>query len=212
MVSNLPTIHSEDDYINEEAGEDVGFGRILSFAKGEYTIDKTPVKEGSEFRVHYRGWIKVWINFTTAPPTQRLCRIGGGEKPPERNTLGDTDQSLWEEFNGKPKDPWVLQFLMPFENTETGETVAFRTSSFGGRRAPAGLAPAGATRARHGEPSLPTVALAVTSFSTKSFGKIQKPHFVIRGWEDVGGPEGRDEIVEKIGGVGKPERNGAIHF
>jgi hypothetical protein len=214
MNSNLPVITSDDEdrFFQEAASEDAGFGRILSFAKGEYSIDKTPIKNGAEFRVNYKGWIKIWINFTTSPPTQMVYRVRRGEVPPERATLGDDVQSEWEIFNGKPKDPWVMQFLMPFEDTETNEMVAFRTSSFGGRRALAELVAVCANRARHGEPAIPTVALDVAHFTTKSFGKIAKPHFVIRGWEHDDAQLACGEIdVEKIKPP-RPEMNDEIPF
>jgi len=200
-MSNLPT-RNEDDYIIEVAKSDVGFGRILTFVKGDYFIDKEEVPLGSEFKVHTREWVQVWINFDIRPIVQKIYRVARGQKAPDRETLGDLDKSKWQPgFNNQPKDPWVLQYLVPFESLETGEIVAFRTPSFGGRRAVAELASLCAYKSKRGERSLPTIKLDKSSFQSKNYGKIQQPQFTIIGFEDDRGV--RHEIdVDKMGNLG----------
>jgi hypothetical protein len=199
---------NENDYIIEAAKSDVGFGRILTFVKGDYFLDKEEIPLGSEFKVHTKEWVQVWINFDTRPITQKIYRVARGQKAPDRETLGNLDRSKWlDGFNNQPKDPWVLQYLIPFESLETGEIVAFRTSSWGGRRAVAELATLCAFKSKRGEPSLPTVKLDKSSFQSKSYGKIQQPQFTIIGFDnDVGE---RHEINMDPGGNGSAGSAGA---
>jgi hypothetical protein len=197
-MTNLP-MRNEDDYIIDAAKGDVGFGRILTFVKGEYFLDKEEVPLESEFKVHTREWVQVWINFDTRPIIQKIYRVARGQKAPERESLGDLDKSKWQlGFNSQLKDPWVLQYLVPFESLETGEIVAFRASSFGGRRAIAELASLCAFKSKRGEPSLPTIKLDKSSFTSKNYGKVQQPAFTIIGFDNDSGA--RHEInVDKLG-------------
>jgi hypothetical protein len=197
-MSNLPMIPEEDHIINA-AREDAGFGRILSFAKGEFFLDKQVVQLGSEFRVHWRGWVKVWINFDVTPIRQMIYRVAYGEVPPNRQALGDLDQTKWKlGLNNQPKDPFVKQYLIPFESLETGEIIAFRTSSWGGRRAVSALCLLCAHKAKMHEPSVPVVRLQTSSFQTTKYGKIQQPEFVVAGWESDTGE--RPEVNVEPGG------------
>jgi hypothetical protein len=200
-MSNLP-MRNEDDYIIEAAKSDVGFGRILTFVKGDYFLDKEEVPLESEFKVHTREWVQVWINFDVRPIVQKIYRVARGQKAPDRETLGDLDKSKWQPgFNNQPKDPWVLQYLVPFESCETGEIVAFRTPSFGGRRAIAELASLCAFKSKRGEPSLPIIKIEKSSFTSKNYGKIQQPQFTIIGFENDSG-EHHEIDVDKLGNSG----------
>jgi hypothetical protein len=199
-MTNLP-MRREDDYIIEAAKMSVGFGRILTFNKGEYFLDKVEVSLGTKFRAHTREWVKVWINFQERPIVQKIYRIALGQEPPDRKTLGYLDRSEWEPgFDGNPKDPWALQFIVPFESLETGEIVAFRTPSKGGQRAVSELCSMCAFRSKRGELSVPIIALATTSFPTKNFGKVHKPQFDIAGWDEDAGVH-HEMMPEQLGGA-----------
>jgi hypothetical protein len=205
MTNNLPITYTEEDHIINAAKDDAGFGRILSYAKGEYSLDKVFVPLGTEYRFYAKSWVQVWINF--GPPVeQRIYQVTKGQKAPDRNTLGDLDQSKWPTgLDGRIKDPWVKQFLIQFENVETGELCAFRTSSSGGRRAVAELCQLCAFRSKRGEPSVPIIKLASTSFQTKNYGKIAKPQFDIVEWEKEG--DEHHEIDPET--INKPGTDGA---
>jgi hypothetical protein len=194
-MTNLPMIHREDDYIIRAANKSAGFGRILTYVKGEYFIDKVLVSLGTKYKVYTREWVHVWINFDERPVQQKIYRIAQGQVPPERDTLGSLDRSKWGlGFNGQPKDPWVLQYIIPFEAVD-GEVIAFRASSSGGMRAVADLCKLCAFRSKRGEPSIPTIVLASTTFPSTKFGNVKKPQFDIVGWDEDSGA--RYEINEE---------------
>jgi hypothetical protein len=205
MTNNLPITYTEEDHIINAAKDDAGFGRILSYAKGEYSLDKVFVPLGTEYRFYAKSWVQVWINF--GPPVeQRIYQVVKGQKAPDRNSLGDLDQSKWPMgLDGRVKDPWVKQFLVQFENVETGELCAFRTSSAGGRRAVAELCQLCAFRSKRGDPSVAIIKLASTSFPTKNFGKVAKPQFDIVGWDKEG--DEYHEIDPET--ISKPDAGGA---
>ena len=109
-----------------------------------------------------------------------------GDKPPEREELDDRDESTWEKgLDGRASDPWVYQYLVPFERAN-GELDVFVTSSFGGRRAIADLCNAYGRRARNNS-GQPLIKLGVVEMMTKKFGAVPRPNFEIVGW--VGGVE-----------------------
>jgi hypothetical protein len=210
-MSNVP-MRNEDDYLIDAAKGDIGFGRILTFVKGDYFLDKEEMPLGSEFKVHTREWVQVWINFEARPIVSKIYRVARGQKAPDRETLGDLDRSKWAMgFNNQPKDPWVRQYLVPFESLETGEIVAFRASSFGGRRAVAELVSLCAFKSKRGEPSLPTVKLEKSSFQSKNYGKIQQPQFTIMGFENDRG-EHHEINVDKLGNDSGGSDGGAAPF
>ena len=108
------------------------------------------------------------------------------ERPPEREDLDDLEKDNWPEgIDGKPADPWSLQYLLPLERVSDGEVVIFTTSSFGGRRAVADLCAAYAKRTtKSASCGQPIVKLAKTEMPTKKFGRVPRPHFEIVGWDD----------------------------
>jgi len=187
-MSNLPIVHTEEDNIIEAARENAGFGPILTYVKGEYFLEKKMVDLGTQFKVYTKAWVQVWINF--GPPVQQfIYQIAKGQKPPEREKLGDLDKTKWATgLNNDPKDPWVKQFLLPFEFVDTGDRVTFRTSSGGGKRTVADLCSLCAFRSKRGDPSIPIIKLASTTFSGRQgVGKVQKPQFDIVGWDEDDG-------------------------
>src|SRR5262249_24616514 len=98
-------------------------------------------------------------------------------------------QSKWETgLDGRPKDPWSFQHLLPFENLESGDVVIFTTSSVGGRIATEELVNAYARRLKRTKSrALPIVKLASKDMATKAYGNVPRPHFEVDGWEDAPG-------------------------
>jgi hypothetical protein len=107
--------------------------------------------------------------------------------PQEREELDDNDKSKWETgLDGKPKDPWSFQHLLPFESLESGEVLIFTTSSVGGQIATEELVNAYARRLKRTKSrALPIVKLASKDMPTKAYGDVPRPHFEIDGWEDA---------------------------
>src|SRR5262249_6719511 len=110
----------------------------------------------------------------------------------ERDELDDNDPSKWENgLDGKPKDPWSFQHLLPFENLESGDLVIFTTSSVGGQIATEELVNAYARRLqRKKSRALPIVKLASKDMPTRFYGNIPRPHFEVNGWEDAPAGDG----------------------
>jgi hypothetical protein len=80
------------------------------------------------------GYIK--FNGKGNPPDRKMGPVFSGFTPPDRESLGDTDQDLWEKsLEGKPQDPWQFQLMVPMQVVETGELLIFSTSSITGKRA-----------------------------------------------------------------------------
>jgi len=102
------------------------------------TSDGSIVKEDTQVVVVYpqiqAGYIK--FNGKGNPPDRKMGPVFSGFTPPDRESLGDTDQDLWEKsLEGKPQDPWQFQLMVPMQVVETGELLIFSTSSITGKRA-----------------------------------------------------------------------------
>src|SRR4051794_14155937 len=108
-----------------------GFGKLMKFVKGKYFIGDDEVEIGREMLAHVGSTVRGWTKFENSNVVdQRVGRISDGFKPPPRGELGDLDESKWErDSTGKRRDPWSEQFYLPLEDLETGEIVAFVTSS-----------------------------------------------------------------------------------
>ena len=166
--------------------------KILKFKKGNYLISEVLVPLGTEFIAHPEGWTKCWTKFVNNEVVDRKpYRVAHGERPHEREDLGDLEQDKWPEgLDGKPADPWVYQDLLPLERLQSGEIVIFVTSSAGGRRAVADLCSAYAKRvAKKANCSQPIVKLTKAEMPTKKYGKVPRPHFEIVGWDELPGDE-----------------------
>jgi hypothetical protein len=144
---------------------------------------------GTHYVAHANQLTYCWIKFRNNEVLDR--RMGKAvEKwiPPERDELDDKDPATWEiGKDGKPKDPWCFQHLLPFEHLESGEVVIFTTTSVGGKIATEELVRDYARRLkRKGTRALPIVKLASKDMPTKLYGDVPRPHFEIVGWEDTG--------------------------
>jgi hypothetical protein len=183
---NLPTGYEEEADALLEATE--GHDKLLKFVKGKYKVGDDEVPLNTQYVVHANQLTYCWIKFRDKKVIER--RIGKAiEKwmPPERDELDDNDAAKWEMgLDGKPKDPWCFQHLLPFEHLESGEVVIFVTPSVGGMIATEELVREYARRLkRKGSRSLPIVKLASKEMPTKSFGKVPRPYFEVDGWEDA---------------------------
>jgi hypothetical protein len=195
----LLTGGTEAENILGAAQEDAGFEEILKFKKGDYLIGEVVVPLGTEFIAHPEGWTKCWTKFVNGEVVDRKpYRVASGERPNEREELGDLDQDKWSEgLDGNPADPWVYQYLLPLERPQSGDIVIFVTSSVGGRRAVADLCSAYAKRvAKKANCGQPIVKLGEAEMPTKKYGKVPRPHFEIVGWDAVA--DGGDETPPAV--------------
>jgi hypothetical protein len=177
----------EIDNILGAAKEDAGYEQLLKFRKGVYFRGEEAVALGTEYIAHAIGWAKCWLRFINGEVVERkVYRVAFGERPPEREDLGDLEKGKWPEgIDGNPSDPWLMQYLLPLEKVSDGEVVIFTTSSIGGRRAIADLCAAWAKRKRkNANCGQPIARLGKAEMSTKKFGKVPRPEFDIVGWDE----------------------------
>lgn len=190
----------------DEARQDAGMGRILEFKKGDYFIDGAVVPVGTAYIVYCKEWIKQWMKFGVGCVEDRkVYHVAKHEMAPDRQSLGDEDQSKWRIGNdGKPWDPWVLQYLLPFAERETGELVVFRTSSWGGKRAVGNLIMEWGNKTRYGGEQNPIVTIGVFNEQTKKFGRIPRPLFHVVDWDARGETVAMPDIKDEMGGDSIP--------
>jgi hypothetical protein len=195
---------TELDNLADAVQDDVGFQKMLKFKKGEYFSDNQEIPLGTQMIAHCIGYTQVWIKFVNNEFIERkIYRRAKGERPVERERLGDLDESQWGiGLNGQPADPWVLQSLLPMEDPEDEEVRVFVASSAGGKRAIAELVDRYVTRVRrHAFSGLPLIRLQKIMMPTKKFGNVPRPLFEITGWteQDVREPIRELQVPEKLG-------------
>ena len=118
---------------------------------------------------------------------RRIVKVAAGH-PPKREELGDDDPSQWEVGDdGKPRDPWVAQWLLPMSPVDAeGDLTVFATSSKGGINAIGLLCKVYGRSQRNG--LLPIVALKCASYKHPTYGKVLKPDLPIVGWHGAASP------------------------
>jgi hypothetical protein len=165
-----------------------GHEKLMKFVKGKYKVVDDEVPLGTQYVAHASQLTYAWTKFVDSKVIdKKYGRAAERWVPPEREDLGDTDQSQWETgLDGKPKDPWCFQHLLPLEHLESGEVVIFTTSSIGGRIATEELVRTYARRVKHkGSRALPIIKLASKDMPTRAYGNVPRPYFEIDGWEDA---------------------------
>lgn len=188
MANELTNISDEAKNIGDEASNDTGFQAMIKFKKGDYWCGDDQVPLGTRYLAHAIGWTKSWVHFENRTVVERRnFRVAKREKAPERDELPNNDPNTWPfGLDGRNKaDPWVLQYLLPMEDMDTGEVAIFVGSSFGGRRAVGEVCSAYARRAAKQKTGQPIVELQQTTFSTKNYGEVRRPLFKIVGWDDA---------------------------
>lgn len=207
MNDQLQTVTNEAAAIANEAMNDAGFQKMLKFKRNGdvsmYLRDGVEVELGSQMIAHCVGWTKIWVKFwDNKVAERRVYRVGRKEVAPERDQLPDYDEESrkkWQTgLDNRPRDPWVLQYLLPMEDPETGEVCIFVASSFGGKRAVADVCQTWATKARRNpDVGQPLVRLQKTMFPTKNYGNVVRPAFELVGFVSSGAAEPLREIDTK---------------
>ena len=155
----------------------------MRFVKGTYELgaEREPVPSGTEFIVI--GATESWVRLARGEAVRRVLREPG--KPfPQRNELGDTDQSQWPLFDGQPSDPWTLSNALLLIEKETGRPVIFSTTSRTGREAVADLCRLITYQRRsRGSNAKPIVSIGVGTYRSRR-GPVATPKFTIVDWID----------------------------
>lgn len=185
MTGEVTKRSQEVDNIGREADTDT-YQQMIKFKKGDYWCGEDEIELGTRYIAHCIGWTKSWVHFENrAMVERRNYRVAKGERAPERDQIPNNDPATWPMgLDGKNRaDPWVLQYLLPLENPETGEVHIFVGSSFGSRRAVGTLCSAYARHAAKGDTAQPIIELQATSFPTKNYGDVDAPLFTIVAWD-----------------------------
>ena len=96
----------------------------IKFKKGAYQIGEELVPLGTEYLAHAKAWTKVWAKSADSKVTRKFYRVARGQRPPEREELGDLDEAAWPlGQDGRPSDPFFLEYWLPLESLDTGEVV-----------------------------------------------------------------------------------------
>jgi len=163
-------------------------GERLKFDKSRWVKgqSETPMPENARLLICMPELQIGWVKFVDGKPEgHRLGYVRAGFKMPDRNELGDDDESTWETgSNGQPKDPWTQTYIVLMRDMDTGELLTFLTNSNGGREAMLKLCQAYALGGYEEAGLCPVVALSSTSYQhpNPTFGKIWKPKFQITSW------------------------------
>jgi hypothetical protein len=204
--ANLPA-NPEANAIAEEAMQDAGFQKMIKFKRigdsSGYICDDKQLAIGTQMIAHCIGWTKTWVNFEDKQVKERhVYRVSHRERAPDRETWGNGNPANWPiGIDGKPADPWVLQYLLPMEamGDDSGELRIFVASSFGGKRAVADLCSSYARRAqRNPGTGQPIISLDKMLMPTKNFGDVPRPYFKIIGWDDGHREAVREVSTEKL--------------
>jgi hypothetical protein len=158
----------------------------MRFVKGTYECgaEREPVPPGTQFFV--LGATGGWVRLARGEPVRRVPREA--EKPfPQRSELGDTDETQWPLFDGKPSDPWTLSNELLLAEKETGRPVIFTTTSWTGREAVADLCLLITYQRRtRGRDARAIISIGVGAYRSRR-GPVATPKFTIVGW--VGGDD-----------------------
>jgi multidrug efflux pump subunit AcrA (membrane-fusion protein) len=177
------------DYIDLIAPASIS-GRLIKFSKeGAFVTadDGEPVDADAEFAVLCDETLAGWIRFheePDAPPDRVAGLIYDGFVPPQRATLGETDQTKWPiGLSGQPEDPWKHQICIVLQHILTRELFTFATTSLTGRRAVGNLLRHYERMQRTNANEVPIVRLRPGGFNHRDerIGWVATPSFQIVG-------------------------------
>jgi len=187
---------SDDGWGDTAAEMDSQFirGTLMKFADWRWTKGKEgdKVEEGTQFLAI--GTAAAQVKWAGGKPVQYVMRQPG-KALPDRDELGDHDESLWELGpDNRPRDPWQNTRFVYFLDPISMEMLTFSTSSGGGRSAVINLADQIKRMRELGRSgAIPVVELSAEPMPTK-FGLKSKPLFKVVKWygggrESGGGPK-----------------------
>jgi hypothetical protein len=189
MSNDLVIIDADDGWGEAAAEQEASVirGTLLKFSDWNWFKGKesTKIEEGTQLvALSTRA---AWVKWADNKPTEYKMRATGKDLP-EREELGDTDESKWPLGPDKqPRDPWQNTRFVYLLDPKTAEAFTYSTSSWGGRGAVMDLG-SQISRVRYARPgAVPLVELQAQPHITK-FGRKSKPFFKIIEWrgDDLG--------------------------
>lgn len=188
-VAPTDTRTPEQQYIDEVAPSSI-VGRLVKFDKnGRFVVSDTgePIDDTVDFFA-LCGDVQIgYVKFSKEegePAKRRMGLLYDGFRMPDRESLGDTDASLWEPgLSGEPEDPWLHQQNLVLQRVDTRELFTFSTTSKTGRRAVGNLLRHYDRMRRTTPDDVPVVRLKAGGFQHKDdrIGWVATPLFVVVG-------------------------------
>jgi hypothetical protein len=182
-MNDLIITNTDDGWGDAAADQETSVirGTLLKFGDWRWSKGKegTEVEDGTKLvALQTRA---AWVKWNDSKPCEYKMRIAG-KALPEREELGDTDESKWPLGPDKQaKDPWQNTRFVYLIDPLTAEAFTFSTSSWGGRGAVNDLA-AAISRVRAARPNaVPLIELQAQPHQTK-FGRKSKPFFKVIEW------------------------------
>jgi hypothetical protein len=159
----------------------VGAVRLLKFAKGDWKIGADPANGKVMLALADQlrhGWIKFESGKLVA---ERMGKVADGYEVDMREDLGDDNKLDWDlDQGGRPRDPWVFQYLLPMLDKETGAPCVFSATSKGATDAVQMLADTFAQNVQR--LGRPYVRLDVGSYKHRNFDKVIIPVLTVLDW------------------------------
>jgi hypothetical protein len=204
----IPQDYPADDGWNDaadEASERMIRGSLLKFADWRWTTGKEGTRVPDGTRLVALATAAAWNRWEDGKIAETRVRRPG-ERMPEREDLGYTDEDQWEtNVNDEAQDPWAnTRYVYLVDLTPAAEVYTFATSSWGGREAVVELGDA-IQRMRKARPdACPIVELQAKEKPTK-YGKKSRPVLRVVGWKTASdeGSSGAIDGPEGTGGGGK---------
>jgi hypothetical protein len=160
----------------------------LKYVKGKWTAGSSGAEmNGAELVSRpdwcMQGWTRFWLNKRTAfiagYVTDRFV-------PPPRQLLGDHDEDEWAIYC-KGRDPWSLQFHLPFFDLVSGQQFVWSTNTRGGEDAVGAILNAYVDHLTHAptdEATLPRILLNFGGYNHPTEGFfVATPQLDIVGWK-----------------------------
>jgi hypothetical protein len=184
-TTTTPAVHYDNPWLEAAAEAGSEFRNIVKFNKGDWLRGDDCIPESSEFVAYIDQLLRGWIRFKDGAVVDRYIVPISAGRPPEREELGDLDPSEWKETDadGRPRDPFVKQWMLPLMAVDTEDFAVFATGSKGGIAAIGDLCRVYGRAHRNG--LLPIVALKTRSYKHPIYGKIQTPDLPIVGWHET---------------------------
>jgi hypothetical protein len=183
-------VHDErpavDRYLDEVAPASI-VGRLIKFKKGKFVIadDESEIADSEDFiclaDMTMIGWVKFNEN---APPDRIMGLLYDGFEMPERETLGDLDQSQWElGLDNRPADPWQHHIYLVLQKPATQEFFTFAASTVTARRSIGNLLRHYNRTLKMGATDYPVIRLKLSGFNHRDerVGWVPTPAFAVVG-------------------------------
>ena len=175
-------------YLDEVAPSGI-VGRMIKWSKeGKFitTDDEEEVSSETDFVALCDATLVGWMRFHEDAAPDRIMGLlyGSDFRMPQRDELGDLDESQWATgLSGNPEDPWKHTMYLVLQQAGTSEMFTFTTSSVTGRRAVGNLLHHFQRMERtHGD-AYPVVRLKKGGFNHRDerIGWVATPAFAVVG-------------------------------